>query len=221
MKLSRRQMMLSSLGAVGVVAAHGEALSQVCTGLTPQQPEGPFYPVDNQLDKDNDLTRVQNITGKPKGQLIYVRGVISDHACVPVAGALVEIWQACSSGKYNHKGDPNPAPIDPNFQYWGQAVTDAQGRYMFKTILPGAYPASSTWMRPPHIHYKVAKNGYRELITQLYFKGNDQLNAKDLILQELSQADKAKVIVELTNAEQGYDPSGKIATFNISLRKIG
>ncbi len=218
--MSRRQMMLTSLGAVGVVAASSEALSQACSGLTPQQPKGPFYPVDDQLDKDNDLTINKGTSGRSKGQLIYVRGVVTDQTCTPVAGALVEIWQACASGKYNHKGDPNTAPLDPNFQYWGRALTDAHGRYIFKTILPGAYPASVTWMRPPHIHYKVAKIGYRELITQLYFKGNP-FNSRDLILQELPLAEREKVIVELTKPENGYDPTGAVATFNISLRRIG
>lgn len=218
-KISRRQMMITSIGAVGVVASGSEALSQVCAGLTPQQPEGPFYPIDNQLDKDNDLTFNQSATGRPKGQLLYVRGVVTDQDCMPVAGALVEIWQACSTGKYNHRNDPNPAALDPNFQYWGQAVTDVQGRYIFKTIIPGAYPASTTWVRPPHIHYKVAKRGYRDLITQLYFKGNP-LNAKDLILQELPVADRQKVVVDLSKPQAGYDPAAAIATFNISLRKM-
>ncbi|HEX4925344.1 MAG TPA: protocatechuate 3,4-dioxygenase [Bdellovibrionales bacterium] len=219
MKLNRRDLMLKSLGAVGIAAAGSEALAQAVCGLTPQQPEGPFYPIDNQLDKDNDLTRVQGAVARPQGQLIYVRGVVTDQNCLPVAGALVEIWQACHTGKYNHKSDPNPAPLDPNFQYWGQAITDAQGRYMFKTILPGAYPASSTWMRPPHIHYKISKRAYAELITQLYFK-NNPLNNKDLILNALPAAERAKVIVELTAPEQGYDPGSKIATFNITLKRL-
>lgn len=219
MKLSRRDMMLKSLGAVGIAATSSEALAQAMCGLTPQQPEGPFYPIDYQLDKDNDLTRVQGGSARPQGQLIYVRGIVSDQNCAPVAGALVEIWQACATGKYNHKNDPNPAPLDPNFQYFGQAITDDQGRYMFKTILPGAYPASSTWMRPPHIHYKVSKRAYSELITQLYFKDNP-LNNKDLILKALPQAERQKVVVELTPPNQGYDPAAKVAAFNITLKRL-
>src|SRR2546430_3692171 len=54
---------------------------------------------------------------------------------------LVEIWQASASGRYTHPDDRNnAAPLDPNFQGWGKAVTDQEGHYLFKTILPGQYP---------------------------------------------------------------------------------
>ncbi len=69
-----------------------------------------------------------------------MRGIVQDLSCRPVAGVNVEIWQACASGRYNNERDPNPAPLDPNFRYWGETFTDAAGAYEFKTILPGAYP---------------------------------------------------------------------------------
>ena len=113
---------------------------------------------------------------------------------------LVEIWQACVSGKYNHPNDPNKAPLDKNFQYWGRSTTDKQGIYFFKTILPGAYPADTNWIRPPHVHYKVHKWGFRELTTQLYFAGN-QYNQFDRILNQISKGDQAKVIRPILNQE--------------------
>jgi protocatechuate 3,4-dioxygenase beta subunit len=138
---------------------------------------------------------------------------------VPVPNALVEIWQACATGKYNHPGDPNPAKLDPNFQYWGKAITDANGKYDFKTIIPGHYPASANWERPPHIHYKVHALGFHELTTQLYFAGHP-LNDRDLILQDLKPAERELVLMETIDAGPGFEPGAKKGVFDLSLRRV-
>ncbi|MBI4042549.1 MAG: hypothetical protein HY391_03625 [Deltaproteobacteria bacterium] len=186
---------------------------------TPRQTEGPFYPVDDQLDKDTDLTWVEGRSERATGQIIYVEGVVMDPNCQPIEGALVEIWQACESGRYNHPGDrENPAPLDPNFQYWGRALSDREGKYLFKTIVPGSYPAGPDWIRPSHIHFKIQKRGFLELITQMYFAG-DPLNDKDLILQRLSQENQRSVIVELNEPTSDHEPGSKVCRFNITLRR--
>ena len=105
---------------------------------------------------------------------------------------MVEIWQACASGRYDHPRDSNPASLDPNFQYWGRALTDAAGAYRFKSVKPGAYPFAPDWTRPPHVHFRVAAPGFPLLITQMYFEGED-LNARDRILQGLSLSQRRLV----------------------------
>ncbi len=196
------------------------ALSQVAnvcqTGRTPRQVEGPFYPIADQVDTDADLIQIQGATKIADGEIVLITGIVTDQNCVPAEGALVEIWQACKSGRYNHPSDPNRAPLDPNFQYWGKAVTDKNGHYRFRTIIPGAYPASTDWMRPPHIHFKVSRLGYMELITQMYFKG-EKHNGTDKILQQLKKADQDKVIVEFTDVEDQLHRSG---IFNIQIVKV-
>jgi protocatechuate 3,4-dioxygenase, beta subunit len=203
---------------VGTLAMATKAFAQFRNACTPlaQQPEGPFYPIKDQTDKDNDLVQVKGGRGQAKGQVILIQGLVTDQACQPVAGVLVEIWQACASGKYNHPSDPNSAPLDPNFQYWGKAVTDARGIYGFRTIVPGAYPASKNWMRPPHVHFKVHKLGYHELITQMYFAGS-QYNDSDLILKQLPVDQQKKVVVPLQQLN-GY--AMPVANFNISINKV-
>lgn len=190
MRLQRRNFLQISLGSL--IAASVAKAGELCLP-TPPQTEGPFYPVEDQEDKDWDLTQVKGRSRTAQGEILWIGGVVQDQECRPVAGALVEIWQACASGKYNHPQDPNTAPLDPDFQYWGKALTDTQGRYVFKSIRPGSYPAAPGWVRPPHIHYKVRKLGYLELITQLYFAG-DALNGKDRILQRLSRTEQAQVV---------------------------
>ncbi len=85
----------------------------------------------------------------------------------PVSGARIEIWQANAHGRYAHPADDNPAPLDPNFQGYAKLLTDADGRYRFKTIKPSAYPAGA-FMRPAHIHFDVTGKLDR-LVTQMYF----------------------------------------------------
>ncbi|MBI3544221.1 MAG: hypothetical protein HY075_13205 [Deltaproteobacteria bacterium] len=212
MELSRRHLLKASLGAIGTLAA-SSALAQTLAGacrVTPAQTEGPFYPVKDQDDTDNDLVQVKGRPGRAKGDVIIVGGIVTDGDCRPVERALVEIWQACASGRYNHPGDDNPAELDPDFQYWGRAVTNERGEYRFRTILPGAYPADATWTRPSHIHFKVHRKGYHELTTQMYFKGAPG-NDEDKILQSLKPADRDAVIVEI---------NGGVCRFDLALRKV-
>jgi len=139
--LTRRELL--GLGAalpLGTVVAAGAARAADACGRTPRQTSGPFFPAFDQVDKDVDLTRVIGHDGRAEGEVIRVRGRVLDEQCRPVEGALVDLWQANAKGRYSHPADRNPAPLDPNFQGWGQAVTDAEGRYSFTTISPGAYP---------------------------------------------------------------------------------
>lgn len=219
--LTRRNFMKLGLQSAAISAATlgaNQAFAQAC-GLTPAQTAGPFYPGEKNFTADNDLTWVAG--KRALGQVIYIEGVVTDSNCQPVQGANVEIWQACETGKYNNPKDPNPAKLDPNFKYWGETYTDAEGKYIFKTILPGAYPADTDWVRPPHIHFKVSALKHRELVTQLYFAGED-LNEKDLILLGIPQAERAKVITKLqpVDPKRNLEPGTWIGDFNITLRKV-
>lgn len=218
-QFSRRGLMGKTLaGVAGLLAAKVLSAQESC-GLTPEQTEGPFYPIADRLDKDNDLTFITNKPGQAKGEVIFIKGVVLNQHCVPVKGALVEIWQACESGKYDHPGDNNSAKLDPNFQYWGRAITNQKGEYLFKTIKPGAYPANSTWTRPPHIHFKVHLRGHQELTSQLYFAG-EPLNQNDLVLRETPAEERQRLIVTL---RPELDQNGKkitVGIFNINLNSL-
>jgi protocatechuate 3,4-dioxygenase beta subunit len=124
---------------------------------------------------DNDLTR-----NGPHGQRINVSGRVLDDAGRPIRDALVEIWQANAAGRYRHKVDRTPAPLDPNFVGAGRCVTDAEGRYRFVTVRPGAYPWGNhpnAW-RPAHIHFSVLGRAFTQrLVTQMYFPGDPLFDA--------------------------------------------
>jgi protocatechuate 3,4-dioxygenase beta subunit len=128
---------------------------------------------------DHDLTRNARDQGEPIGERIVVSGQVLDDRGKPVAGALVEIWQANSCGRYIHKVDQHDAPVDPNFLGAGRVVTDNDGYYRFYTIKPGAYPWGNhpnAW-RPQHIHFSVTgSNIATRLVTQMYFPGDPLLD---------------------------------------------
>jgi protocatechuate 3,4-dioxygenase beta subunit len=142
-----------------------------------------------------------------QGQLIRVSGRILDEAARPVAGAVVELWQANAAGRYLHPIDQRDAPLDPNFIGNGRVRTDAAGRYAFFTVKPGAYPVPvpATWWRPPHVHFSVlGPASLSRLVTQMYFPG-DPLNAFDRILQSVpDEAARARLVArQLHPAEVG------------------
>ncbi|QIZ98930.1 protocatechuate 3,4-dioxygenase subunit beta [Leifsonia sp. PS1209] len=132
-----------------------------------------------------DLTIQHN--GEPLGERMVVTGRVLDGDGRPVRGQLVEIWQANSAGRYIHKRDQHPAPLDPNFTGVGRCITGADGSYRFTTIKPGPYPWKNhhnAW-RPAHIHFSLFGTDFTQrMITQMYFPG-DPLFALDPIYQSI------------------------------------
>jgi len=137
---------------------------------------GPVFGYDAVTEGENDLTRQHD--GAPIGERINVGGQVLDEGGRPVPRALIELWQCNASGRYRHKNDNHDAPLDPNFTGCGRAVTDAEGRYSFVTVKPGAYPwrnHPNAW-RPAHIHFSLFGPAFlTRLVTQMYFPGDPLL----------------------------------------------
>lgn len=144
---------------------------------------------------ESDLT-IQHV-GEPLGERITVCGRVLDGEGRPVRHQLVELWQANAGGRYVHKRDQHPAPLDPNFTGVGRVITGDNGEYKFTTIKPGAYPWKNhvnAW-RPAHIHFSLFGTAFTQrLITQMYFPG-DPLFALDPIYQSIADpAARARLI---------------------------
>jgi protocatechuate 3,4-dioxygenase beta subunit len=162
----------------------------------PQQPQiripGTFTDLASPLfgdlpigEVDNDLTRQH--AGEPQGERIVVAGRVIDEDARAVPNTLIELWQCNAAGRYIHARDDHPAPLDPNFTGAGRTMTDADGRYRFVTIKPGAYPwrnHPNAW-RPAHIHFSLFGTSFlSRLVTQMYFP-NDPLFPHDPIFQSI------------------------------------
>lgn len=134
---------------------------------------GPVFGDDRVRPGDADLTRQHE--GEPQGQRILVHGQVRDSGGRPVAGSLVEVWQANAAGRYRHGVDDHDAPLDPNFDGAGRTITNDDGWYSFTTVKPGAYPwrnHHNAW-RPNHIHFSLFGRAFTErLVTQMYFPGD-------------------------------------------------
>jgi protocatechuate 3,4-dioxygenase beta subunit len=144
-----------------------------------------------------DLTRQHD--GEPQGERIVVHGRVLDTGGRPVPHTLVEVWQTNAAGRYRHSVDRHPAPLDPNFTGAGRCLTDAEGRYRFVTIRPGAYPwrnSRGAW-RPAHIHFSLFGRAFvQRLVTQMYFPG-DPLLGHDAILGAVPASARDRLVAAL------------------------
>ena len=214
--LGRREIlkMSAALAGSGVVRSTKLAAAEAALQRTPGQVLGPFYPL-GELPQSSDLTRVPGRSGRAEGQVLNVMGRVLNLSGEPVRNARVEIWQTNAYGRYSHPSDPNPAPLDPNFEGAALLTADSEGRYRFKTIKPAAYPAGPDRFRPAHIHFQVSGRQDR-LVTQMYFE-NDPYNNTDPPLN--SVAAKDLLIVKLLAPSQEFEPDSKSAIFDIVLFK--
>ena len=177
-RFARRRALLGA-GASGLaLAALGAPLRVSAEERAPtvQQSLGPFYPYEAPIEKDADLVTVRGGTVLAKGEIALVSGRVVDARGRPVADARVEIWQCNALGRYHHPRDRSSAPLDPNFQGYGETVTTAEGVYRFRAIKPVPYPG-----RTPHIHFRISGRDVPLLVTQMYVAG-EPLNDTDVLL---------------------------------------
>lgn len=186
--------------------------------VTPSQTIGPFFAIGLVADEDCDLACKVHGGPRCQGIPIVVSGRVLDEHGNAVRKALIEVWQANMWGKYEHPDDTTDLPLDENFKGWGRVLTDAEGRYRFRSIKPGAYPnpGYDNWMRPPHVHFSIFAAGVMQrLITQLYFPG-EALNDIDPILNSVEDLDARAALIARSLPNE---PDGSLAFgFDIVLR---
>lgn len=144
---------------------------------TQAQTEGPYF-------KRSSPARTSLIEPGLAGTRLVLTGSVLTRDCRPVAGALLDFWQADANGAYDNSG----------FRMRGHQFADAEGRYRLETVIPGEYPG-----RTPHIHVKVQAPGGRVLTTQLYFPHMAR-NAQDRIYRPE---------LEMALADDGAGKSGR------------
>ncbi|MBE0411035.1 MAG: hypothetical protein IBX69_15045 [Anaerolineales bacterium] len=115
--------------------------------LTPSMTEGPFY-------KTGSPQRISLVDDDVTGSRLNLSGFVLTSDCQPVAGVLLDFWQADGLGNYDNSG----------YRLRGHQYTDENGRYYLETVVPGVYPG-----RTPHIHVRVQSPEGSLLITQIFF----------------------------------------------------
>ncbi|MCE2945952.1 MAG: intradiol ring-cleavage dioxygenase [bacterium] len=211
---------LGGIGGLASLAQPGSARAADAPAgrATPSQSEGPFFPRELPLDRDSDLTRVAGQSAVARGDLTDLTGTVTDSTGRLQAGLLVEIWQVNAFGRYHHPRDNRgDRPLDPGFQGYGQATTDAAGRYRFRTIRPVPYPG-----RAPHIHVALSAGGTRRLTTQLYVAGAIE-NERDGLLNAIRDtALRNALLVPFAKPSGATDANAVLeARFDIVLAQDG
>jgi protocatechuate 3,4-dioxygenase, beta subunit len=190
-RLSRRQVLVGGAAFGAATPLMAQDLLEVLARSTPSQQLGPFYPTVRPLDQDSDLTRLNGSGGTASGEIIDLFGTVFNHDGHPIAGAKLDLWQANALGRYMHGGDRREdLPLDPHFQGSAVLVTDSDGRYRFRTILPGIYAFGGV-PRPRHIHFDISSRQAR-LVTQMYFPGEKENALEDIKEDSLLVARTAK-----------------------------
>ncbi|MEM9691235.1 MAG: hypothetical protein AAGA56_01700, partial [Myxococcota bacterium] len=135
--------------------------------------EGPCY-------RSGAPQRDDRTTADTEGDRITLRGRVLTPGCEPLVGAELDFWQADAEGRYDNDGVDDPE--DGAFVLRGRVLTNDEGRYTLRTIVPGRY-LNGAQFRPAHIHVKVVAAGLAPLTTQLYFEG-DPFNEVDAFILE-------------------------------------
>jgi len=134
---------------------------------TPYSTIGPFFP-GQFAESCGDLTQVDGKTAG--GPHILLHGSVVEEGNVLIRNAIVEIWQPDANGVFRNPLDPRYAEADPGFFGWGRYRTDAQGRYSFRTVLPGRASDGNGALRCPHVNLMVLAIGLtRRLATTMFF----------------------------------------------------
>ncbi len=148
-------------------------------GGTPRTIEGPLYVAGAPVCQGE--ARLDD--GKTAGELVVMSGTVYGADGKPAAGAQVEVWHADSHGNYSYFDSTQSA-----FNLRRTIITDGQGRYKFRSIMPLGYSAPAGGStdkllkmlgrhgtRPAHIHFFVTAEGHRKLTTQINIENDPHL----------------------------------------------
>jgi hydroxyquinol 1,2-dioxygenase len=151
-------------------------------GATETTVLGPFYVGEHRVTPHG-----ANISEGIDGEVMFVQSRVTDLAGKPLAGAEIDVWHADDDGFYDSQ-KADYATRGPSLR--ARFVTDADGRFSFRTILPCSYPIPTDGpvgalitatqrhpMRPAHVHFLVKAEGYEPLITHVFLDGDQYLRS--------------------------------------------
>jgi hydroxyquinol 1,2-dioxygenase len=171
---------------------------------TPATVLGPFH-----IEGSPELDHGADMSGGLPGTPLYITGTVRDLAGEPVAGAVLDVWQADTEGAYEAQLDVGEARLR------GKYVSRADGTYCVRTVAPKGYaipmdgPVGDlvgrtriSHYRPAHIHFLLDVPGYEPLVTHLFREGAEYLDS-DVVF-----GTKAELVVAFEPREPGPTPDG-------------
>jgi protocatechuate 3,4-dioxygenase beta subunit len=177
---NRQEFILLS-DTLGVTALKDAINSPGGEGTTEASVLGPFY-----REGVPEVPHLYNIAGDVEGEPIVVSGTVGDSQGNPIAGALLDVWQATGEGFYDVQLDY----LEGEAALRGRLHTDEEGRYSFRSVRPSSYPIPHDGpvgrmlerlgrhpYRPAHIHFIISAEGYEPVTTELYAAGDRYLDS--------------------------------------------
>ncbi|MCU1752273.1 catechol 1,2-dioxygenase [Pseudomonas sp. 6D_7.1_Bac1] len=166
------------------------------SGGTPRTIEGPLYVAGAPLS--NGEARLDD--GVDPGVVLFMQGQVKNTDGKPLAGAVVDVWHANTGGTYSYFD-----ASQSEFNLRRRIVTDAEGRYRFRSIVPSGYgcpPDGPTQQlldqlgrhgqRPAHIHFFISADDHRHLTTQINLDGDKYLH------DDFAYATRDELIAKIT-----------------------
>lgn len=183
----------------GFEPAAGDTDAQIQCEPTTSDVLGPYH-------EPGAPSRAQIAAADEPGERLRVTGAVYGPDCrTPVAGVMLDVWQADVDGNYH-------AASETGYRLRGKVMTDAEGRYELDTIMPGRY-ALADGPRPAHIHFQVVEANHATLTTQLYFEGDPFLAPNDACGSGCNSDELGRIV-----AVEGSAPLR--ATFDIVLAAV-
>jgi hydroxyquinol 1,2-dioxygenase len=172
---------------------------------TPATVLGPFH-IDGSPELDFGADMSDGLPGTP----LYLHGTVHDLEGNPVAGAVLDVWQADTEGAYESQ-----IPDIDEARLRAKYTTREDGSYCVRTIAPLGYTipmdgpvgdlisqTEISHFRPAHIHFLIDVPGYEPLITHLFQEGADYLDS-DVVF-----GTKQELVVPFESREPGATPDG-------------
>jgi len=171
---------------------------------TPATVLGPFH-----IDGSPELGFGADMSDGLPGTPLYVHGTVRDLWGAPVAGAVLDVWQADTDGTYEAQLDVDEARLRAKY------TTRGDGTYCVRTIAPLGYSipvdgpvgelirrTDISHFRPAHVHFLIDVPGYEPLTTHLFQEGAQYLDS-DVVF-----GTKQELVVEFAENEPGPTPAG-------------
>ncbi|GLX09806.1 dioxygenase [Microbispora sp. NBRC 16548] len=217
----RRNEFILLSDMLGLTSAVDEVNHAGPAEATPSSVEGPFHAP--APPRENGAWIAEGPERRP-GQVMVVRGRVTDTGGTPIGGATVDIWQADDAGHYDSQDLAQPPG---NLR--GLFTTGADGAYWFRSVVPSSYPVPTDGpvggllralgrhpMRPAHIHYRVEAPGHRPVTTHVFVAGDEYLDS------DAAFAVKEELIVTPVMRREGesYGLDGPFADFVFDVRLV-
>ena len=177
-------------------------------GATESTVFGPFHRLGSPGLPPGGNIAHRDTTGTPT----LVSGRVLDLDGKPIAGAVLDVWQTQSNGLY----DSQDTSLD-GLHMRGKFTTDAEGRYLIRTVRPVHYPIPTDgpvgamlkatgrhpW-RPAHIHFVVTADGFEPVTTHIFDRTDEYLESDAVF------AVKESLICDFTRHETPTPEAAKL-----------